>query len=928
MKRLRLDIPVDTLRLVTPVAAFMLPVLGGLVVGRHYMDLILDHSALHLLMEFAAMSIALVLAGFFLLRQGDGDATHRFWLAGTLLVLGTLFGYHAVTLGAPAPGLMRAVAVLFGSALAAMVWVSPSRVGERTLRWMPLGVVLLSTVVGVALQVHAEDLAFLSAGFRGSFNLQVVNALAGALFLASGFKLVLLWWRHRTASMLWMCIFALQFGAGCLALAATGNMHDWWFWHAARLSALATLTIYAAGCTSAEFRRLASASRQLSQSATRFRAITENTSDIVFIMGGSGVFTYVSPAAARVAGVKEEDLLGHQPGGFTHPEDKPKIFNGIKRATSRPGESIRIGTIRVQHREGHWLHLEGMYTAMYDVAGVEGVVLNYRDITERILSEKALRRSRRQLTTLIGNLPGMVYRCRGDKDFTIEYVNDCAVNLVGYTPAEFVEERSIRAVDIIHPEDFPYVRTTIWECVQARRSFELQYRIIAKDGTLKWVWEQGVGLYDERGELESVEGFILDVTERVLAEDKLRRTEYSINGASDAVYWIGRDGALEDVNDTACRVLGYTREELLGMNIHDISQDLVREDWDEVWHEVKESGAVLVEGVHVTKSGKAFLVEVSSSYQEFGGRSFHCAFARDISERKAVESQIQRMNMELERRVEMRTAELQEAQAQLVTSEKMAALGNLVAGVAHEINTPLGIGITAASHLQQQLDRFNRQYEDKVLSRTELETFLGAGHEATDMILSNLTRAAELVQSFKQVSVDQSAEELRGFEVGDYLRETLVSLRPKLKQGGHKLDFHCPDALEMRSYPGVLAQVTTNLVMNSLLHGFEEREGGNIVVNIDEVGEMVRILYRDDGRGMSGEQVRKIYDPFYTTKRGRGGSGLGMNIVFNLVTQKLGGTIECQSAEGQGTAFVIELPRRVQPGAKKPDVPDGVLARV
>nr|MBC8423654.1 PAS domain S-box protein [bacterium] len=654
----------------------------------------------------------------------------------------------------------------------------------------------------------------------------------------------------------------------------------------------------------------------------------ETTSAAVCSMAGGGGSTGVGPAAARVAGVKEEDLLGHQPGGFTHPEDKPKIFNGIKRATSRPGESIRIGTIRVQHREGHWLHLEGMYTAMYDVAGVEGVVLNYRDITERILSEKALRRSRRQLTTLIGNLPGMVYRCRGDKDFTIEYVNDCAVNLVGYTPAEFVEERSIRAVDIIHPEDFPYVRTTIWECVQARRSFELQYRIIAKDGTLKWVWEQGVGLYDERGELESVEGFILDVTERVLAEDKLRRTEYSINGASDAVYWIGRDGALEDVNDTACRVLGYTREELLGMNIHDISQDLVREDWEEVWHEVKESGAVLVEGVHVTKSGKAFLVEVSSSYQEFGGRSFHCAFARDISERKAVESQIQRMNMELERRVEMRTAELQEAQAQLVTSEKMAALGNLVAGVAHEINTPLGIGITAASHLQQQLDRFNRQYEDKVLSRTELETFLGAGHEATDMILSNLTRAAELVQSFKQVSVDQSAEELRGFEVGDYLRETLVSLRPKLKQGGHKLDFHCPDALEMRSYPGVLAQVTTNLVMNSLLHGFEEREGGNIVVNIDEVGEMVRILYRDDGRGMSGEQVRKIYDPFYTTKRGRGGSGLGMNIVFNLVTQKLGGTIECQSAEGQGTAFVIELPRRVQPGAKKPDVPDGVLARV
>ena len=176
--------------------------------------------------------------------------------------------------------------------------------------------------------------------------------------------------------------------------------------------------------------------------------------------------------------------------------------------------------------------------------------------------------------------------------------------------------------------------------------------------------------------------------------------------------------------------------------------------------------------------------------------------------------------------------------------------------------------------------------------------------------------------------MDQSTEDLRTFDVGTYMREALVSLRPKLKQSGHTLDLQCPGALRMSSYPGVLAQVATNLVMNSLLHGFEDREGGSIMVNIDEVGEMVRILYRDDGQGMTSEQVRKIYDPFYTTKRGRGGSGLGMNIVFNLVTQKLGGTIECQSAEGQGTAFVIELPRRVRKGTKKPDVPDGVLAKV
>jgi len=920
-------IPADVIRLLVPMAGFVLPVLGGLAAGRHYMDLILEHSAVMLLMEFAFMTVALILAGFFLLRQGEGDSNHRFWLAGSLLAMGTMSGYRAVTLGAPETGLMHAAAVLLGAALAVLVWTSPRRLDTGALRWLPLGVVCVCTLSGIVLQVYAPDLVALTRGVEGRLGLQLVNALAGAIFLASTLKLALLFRRHRTASMFWMGVFTLSLGAGCLVSAAIGRVDDGWPWHAARLFAFSVLSIYAASRASGEIRRLNTASRELSRSATRFRAITENTSDIVFILGASGVFTYVSPAAARIAGVREEDLLGHKPGGFTHPEDQGKVTSGIKRATSRSGESVRIGSIRVLHNDGHWLHLEGLYTAMYDVPGVEGVVLNYRDITDRILSDRALRQSRRQMTTLIGNLPGMVYRCLADKDFTIDYVNDGVFELMGYRPAEFVDERSVKAVDVIHPEDFPLVRTRIWECVQDDRSFEIQYRIITKDGVLKWVWERGVGLYDESGVLESVEGFILDVSERVKTEDKLLRTEYSIDSASDAVYWIGRDGALVDVNETACRVLGYGRDELLAMNIHDISVDLDRERWDETWAEVKRRGSVLIEGEHVTKSGRVFPVEVSSSYQEFGGRHFHCAFARDISERKAAEAQIQRMNQELELRVEERTAELQEAQAQLVTSEKMAALGNLVSGVAHEINTPLGIGITAASHLQQQLGRFSSRYEGGALNRSELETFLGAGHEATQMILSNLNRAAELVQSFKQVSVDQSTEERRTFLVGDYMNEVLLSLRPRLRRGGHVLELFCPEGLEMTSYPGVMAQVSTNLVMNSLIHGFEDREGGSIIVNVDEVGDMVRILYRDDGKGMSTEQVRKIYDPFYTTKRGQGGSGLGMNIVFNLVTQKLGGTIECQSAPGQGTAFVIELPRRARHMEKAPAA-DGALARV
>ena len=620
----------------------------------------------------------------------------------------------------------------------------------------------------------------------------------------------------------------------------------------------------------------------------------------------------MSPAAVRNAGIPEEELLGHRPGGHTHEDDRRKVLEGIRKATNRPGETVNMGHIRVRHRDGHWMYLEGMYTAMFDVPGIEGVVINYRDVTDRLHADRAMRRSQRQLTTLIGNLPGMVYRCRADQDLTLVFVNEGSLALTGYTQDELVVERTARATDYVHPADFPYVRTTIWNALQRRESFQLEYRMVAKNGTEKWVWEQGVGVYDDAGDLESIEGFVLDITDRIRAAEELRRVKYSIDNATDAIYWIGRNGALVDVNDTACRILGYEREELLSMNIHEVSSDLDPNDWESVWANVREQGSVLVDGVHRTKSGREFPVEVSSIYQEFGGRQFHCSLVRDITERKEAERRITQMNQELEKRVEERTAELQEAQARLLTTEKMAALGGLVAGVAHEINTPLGVGVTAASHLRQQTERYSDLYADGRLTRTDFEQYLNMGAETSEMILTNLNRAAGLVQSFKQVSVDQSSEERRTFLLQEYTQEILTSLRPELRRKKHQVMLSCPEDLELDGYPGAVSQVLTNLIMNSVIHGFEDREGGTIRISVGESDGSVRLLYNDDGCGMSADQVRKIFDPFFTTKRGQGGSGLGMNIVFNLVTQLLGGTIECQSAPGHGTAFVIEIPRVVR----------------
>jgi signal transduction histidine kinase len=253
-------------------------------------------------------------------------------------------------------------------------------------------------------------------------------------------------------------------------------------------------------------------------------------------------------------------------------------------------------------------------------------------------------------------------------------------------------------------------------------------------------------------------------------------------------------------------------------------------------------------------------------------------------------------------------AELQTTQSQLVEAEKMAALGGLVAGVAHEINTPVGVGVTAASLLEDKTAAFNTLFQTGQMKRSDLEKYLDTAGQSSSMILKNLQRAAELIQSFKQVAVDQSSEERRIFAVKPYLEEVLLSLHPKLKRTHLATEIYGDDNLTLDSFPGAFAQIVTNLVMNSLIHAYEPNQPGRLTFNLKQKQGQLVFEYADDGRGIPKEYLGKIFDPFFTTKRGQGGSGLGLHIIYNLVTQKLGGTIRCESEVGQGTRFMMELP--------------------
>ncbi len=275
--------------------------------------------------------------------------------------------------------------------------------------------------------------------------------------------------------------------------------------------------------------------------------------------------------------------------------------------------------------------------------------------------------------------------------------------------------------------------------------------------------------------------------------------------------------------------------------------------------------------------------------------------------RQYIEDELRKRNAELAQSMET----LKLAKDQLLESERMASLGGLVAGIAHDVNTPLGVGVTAASFLEERIQSLKTAYEDKSLTNKTMANFVSEAEQTTQLLLSNLNRASELIASFKQVAVDQASEAERQFNLKTYLHEVLQSLQPSFKQTRHTVDIHCPEDLEVRCAPGVIAQIATNMIMNSVNHGFEDKANGHISLHIVEDGDDIVMTYKDDGRGMNAQELDQLFDAFFTTKRGQGGSGLGTHIMYNLVTQTLGGQIEANSAPGEGLEYVIRFPKRL-----------------
>ena len=297
-----------------------------------------------------------------------------------------------------------------------------------------------------------------------------------------------------------------------------------------------------------------------------------------------------------------------------------------------------------------------------------------------------------------------------------------------------------------------------------------------------------------------------------------------------------------------------------------------------------------------------FVQATRSAYGDFGFLVVTVDNTEQVKSEQELQAACERAEGALE--------DLLAAQNRLVQAEKMASLGRLVAGVAHEINTPLGIAVTLASLFSEKVGELETDLAAGRLRRKDMERYIAGTREGCELLLANLQRAADLVQSFKQVAADQASGERRRFELNGWLSDIVVSLGPVWRKAGHRIEIACPEPIEIDGHPGMISQVVTNLVTNSIVHGFEPGQRGLITITATPVGsDTVEITYTDNGKGIARDAQDKVFDPFFTTRRSSGSTGLGLHIIYNLVVGKLGGSIDLASEEGRGVRFVLRFPR-------------------
>ncbi|HEX7566859.1 MAG TPA: PAS domain S-box protein [Bradyrhizobium sp.] len=491
--------------------------------------------------------------------------------------------------------------------------------------------------------------------------------------------------------------------------------------------------------------------------------------------------------------------------------------------------------------------------------------------------------------------------------------NPALARMMGYeTP-----EQLISAIDdIAHTVYVHPAARAEYQSLMARDGMvrEFEYQVRQRGGAILWLSDSATVVRDEAGEVIRYEGTLRDITDQKRAEDAIAEGRRLLQQVIDTVPAVinVKDKNLRYVlmNRYMAGIFGIEPADAIGRTTSDLMSRYGAQKTDENDRRVLKAGRGLgfYEEEYLDSAGKLrqWLVNKLPLFDADGAIENIVSVALDIGERKRGEQEMRKAKDAAEAALK----NLRETQNSLIEAEKLAALGRLVAGVAHEVNNPVGISLTVASSLERKTALFASEVARGDLRRSSLNEFLESSRDASSQLVANLNRAAELIQSFKQVAADRNYSDQRSFDLGDLTEQVVMSLRPGLRKHHLTLTVDCEPNLTMNSYPGPYGQVLTNLFLNAVAHAFPDGRPGEVHILVRESGkDNVEIIFSDNGCGMSLDVRRRAFDPFFTTRRDQGGTGLGLHIVYSIVTNRLGGRLDLDSEPGRGTQIQIILPK-------------------
>lgn len=575
-----------------------------------------------------------------------------------------------------------------------------------------------------------------------------------------------------------------------------------------------------------------------------------------------------------------------------------------------------------------------------------------RELDQRRKTDEALRQSREQFLDLVEQLPCAVYRCANSSGWPMDYLSPQIQSITGFSSETLLHGDGQAFTRLILAEYIASNEAGLQQALESGESYEFRYQIRHRNGSLRWIWERGAAHRDEAGQPTQLSGVLFDVTQEQAttgAIDVLRSgIDSQLGGDFFSALAKGLRQHLGCYAVLVGRFRGEPPERVSSLALEERAPGVSRTEFELA---DTPSAALLASGHLDVADAASTLFPGDSELRSRGirgyvGRRLDDRQGRPIGviavlddrriddlssvgmlldlcqaraaaelERLMASESLQHLAADLENRVMVRTRELEEtnrslsqAMQQVVQSEKLASLGNLVAGVAHELNTPIGNALTVATTLRDMQRELAQQVEDGNLKRSSLERFFAENEEAASLVERNLSRAASLISQFKQVAVDQASVRRRKFDLRETIDDVLSTLSPRLKRLPHRVDMHVADGIVLDSFPGPLEQVLTNLIENSLVHAFTPGQVGSIRITASKAGSRIRLHYQDDGAGIPAAVRHRVFDPFFTTRLGQGGSGLGLYLVYALVTGPLGGSIGIVDQGQAGACFEIDLP--------------------